>query len=507
MSQRIFLPSIIGAVVVCCMPPAAAQSSPTPAPTPTPLFTYNGDLRAFYFGRTNGNVCFTCKTAGTPNATAFNTGAQLHGQINIPHSGVAIAGTYFGAFSFGANAPGPLNNVGYNPQVDNTLPGYPLSLWGEYYVQYKSPGVSVQSGREVINTPWANASDSRVLPEAFQGTLASANVTSNVNVAVMYMARFRSRVESAFDSNTLLTSCNTAYPTGKAPLQSVKGTFPVPGDPCNLQQTTSGFGMASIAYKAGNTGFSLAADQYEVYDIAGMTWVTAQWSFAKKWKANPYIAGQYLDENSAGSAFAGTVRSHVSGGQFGASVTPNLLFTLGYDGVPINTSVVPATACKGTPAKPVAPAPGVIFGGVAETSVTGLPKGDVQCLWGGIASAYTDSLATDPLYSTSISQGLADVHKPGTGLKAGLAWTSDNGRVKLLVSQAWYDYWLPGFNKTTSNVDYRAEFDADLTIFFNPVRAGRPYKGFSIRQRYADRTQTFSPFDFKYSRTQLEYAF
>jgi hypothetical protein len=499
----------LGFAFIACTLPVIARAQPVPAPTPTstPLFTYSGDLRAYYFGRTNGNTCFTCKTKGTPDATAFESGALLHGQINIPHTPFSLAGTYFGAYPFGANAPGPLHNVGYNPLVDNTLPGYPLSLWGEYYGQYKTAGMLFQSGREVINTPWANASDSRVTPISFQGTLISGNITPDLSLGAMYMARFRSRVESAFDSNTLLTSCNTAYSTGKAPAQGLPGTFTVPGDPCNKQQTTSGFGEGSLGYKFGNSGFSVGANQYEIYDIVDMTWVTAQYAFAKAWALAPYLAGQYLDENNIGTSYVGTVHAHMSGGQFGANVYRNLLFTLGYDGSPRTTSIVPKKMCGGTPSSPTGAAPNVIFGGVADTSVTSVPAGDVACYGGGIASPYTDSLATDPLYTTSLTQGLADVHKPGTGLKAALAWAGYNGRLRLQVSQAWYDYWLPGFNKTTSNVDYRNEFNADIQIFLNPVRPGHPYKGFSIRQRYGDRTQTFSPYDFKYSRSQLEYTF
>jgi hypothetical protein len=499
---------VLGSALIACILPVAARSQPVPGPTPTatPLFTYNGDLRAYYFGRTNGNTCFTCKTKGTPDATAFEFGGELHGQLNVPHTPFSLAGTYFGAYPFGANAPGPLNSVGYNPLVDNTLPGYPLSLWGEEYIQYKNSGTFFQSGREVINTPWTNPSDSRITPESFQGTLINTNITSDLNVGVMYMARFRSRVESAFNSNSLLTSCNTANPTGKAPAQNLSGTFTVPGDPCNKQRTTSGFGEASANYKIGKTGFSVGATQYEVYDIASMTWVTAQHAFDKASPLAPYLAGQYLSENNAGASYIGTVHAHMAGAQFGANVYHNLLFTLGYDGSPYTTTVVKTKFC-GTPSSPTAASPYAVFGGVGDTSIKTVPAGYVTCYGGGIASPYTDSLATDPLYTTSLTQGLADTHKPGTGLKAALGWQTNNGRLKLLVSQAWYDYWLPGLNKVTSNVDYRNEFDADIQIFFNPVRPGHPYKGFSIRQRYGDRTQTFSPYDFKYSRSQLEYTF
>ncbi len=476
---------------------------------PPPLVTYCGIVRAFYFGRTNGNACLTCKTKGSPDATAFNVGGQLHAQVNIPYSPWVLGATYFGAYPFGANWPGPLNNIGYNPQVDNTLPGYPLSVFGEAYLQYKTPGMFGQTGKEILTSqesPWSNPSDSRIEPVSFQGTLLNGNLSPNLNVGGMYMARFKSRVTSSFDANTLLTSCNTAFNTGKGPVPGVSGTFTVPGDPCNKPQKNQGFLQFSASYKFGGSGLVANAYQYQIYDIVEMTYVNAQWNYDKKSKFNPFLAAQYLSENNLGQHLIGTIHDHTYGAQFGATIYHNLNFVAGYNASPFTTYVVPAKNCKGTISSPQSASTGAIFGGVADTSVTGLPAGMVQCYGGGVASPYTDNYATDPLYTTQISQGLADTHKPGTGAKAALTWQSNDKRIKVILSNAWYNYGLPGFSGKTSNGDARAEFNFDVQYFFNPVRSG-PYKGLSLRQRYADRTQPFSPYEFKYSRTQLEYAF
>jgi len=220
---------IVGTVLITAIllesPPQLARAAIVPSPGPqatsTPLFTYSGTVRAYYFGRTNGDTCLTCKVRGSPNSTAFNFGGLLHGQVNIPNSPWALGATYFGAYPFGANWPGPLHNVGYNPQVDNTVPGYPLSVFGETYVQYKSAGTFGQTGKDILRasqSPWAHASDTRIEPESFQGTLLTTNPTPDLNLGAMYMARFKSRVTSAFNANTLLTSCDTAFPTGKGQL-------------------------------------------------------------------------------------------------------------------------------------------------------------------------------------------------------------------------------------------------------------------------------------------------
>jgi hypothetical protein len=149
----------------------------------------------------------------------------------------------------------------------------------------------------------------------------------------------------------------------------------------------------------------------------------------------------------------------------------------------------------------------VIFGGVPDPSDKSVPKGDVVCYGGGLASPYTVGYTSDPLYTTSLTQGMPEVLKPGTAVRAVLAWQSDNHRVRAYAAGASYNYSLPGSAAGVGNGDSRAEFDLDAWFFFNPVPAAGPYKGLSLRQRYGDRTQPFAPFEFKSSRTQLEYDF
>jgi hypothetical protein len=484
--------------------------STTPALTRTPFFTYSGVMREYYFGRTNGDTCLTCTPKGSPNATAFNNGGMLHGQINIPHTPFSLGATYFGAYPLGANWPGPLDNIGYNPEVDNTVPGYSLGTFGETYLQYKTEGTFFQTGKEVLKasqSPWTPPSDTRITPASFQGTLISTSPTPDLSIGGMYMARFRSRVTSAFNSNTLLTSCNTANPTGKGPVEGVKGTFTVPGDGCYKQETTYGFSEFSLGYTFGDSGLVTNAYQYEIYNITSMTWLTAQYNFDKHSKLHPFVGGHFLAENNLGTSVIGTVHNYTSGGQIGATLYHNITLSVGYDGSPATRYVVSVKDCEGTPSSPTSPSPGVIFGGVPDTSDKSVPKGDVVCFGGGLASPYTVGYTSDPLYTTSLTQGMPEVLKPGTAVRAVLAWQSDNHRVRAYASDAWYNYSLKGSAAGVGNGDSRAEFDLDAWFFFNPVPATGPYKGLSFRQRYGDRTQPFAPFEFKSSRTQLEYDF
>ena len=513
---RIFMIASVFALCGSAMASAETMATPSPKPSAAPVnpLKISGNVRAFYFTRTNRNSNWQTG-GGTPNAAAFALGGKFHAEFNFPTTPWTVGASYFGSTDLqsspgapsvkGFSNPGP----GFNPRVDNTLPGYPISTLGEMYLQYKDKIFTGQTGKEIINTPWANASDSRIVPVIFQGTWLSAAVSPRLTLAAYDMARFKSRVTSAFNSNTLLTSCNTAGPKtgpgapgGKGPIQDpftgFASTAGVPGDPCNTQQTNAGFLLLQGSYKFGSSGLVANIYNYQFYDIANLMQIDAKYNYNAKSPHNPFVAAQYFAENDIGKTLIGTIHNHTYGFQFGESFSKNIDWAASYNNMPQTAYVVPTATC-GT---------GVngIFGGIANKTAPGLPAGQVLCYGGSIASPYTDSYATDPVFTTQISQGLADVHKPGQGLKLAATFQSSNKRLRVIASNAWYYYGLPapGFGIAQDN---RTEFNLDGTWFFNQVVSGKPYRGFSLRHRYADRGQTTSPFNFKYNRTQLEYAF
>ena len=465
--------------------PVPAQAAPAPAQTPAVVpkasagpvdrVRFTGNARIYDFTRTN--------RVGT-NASAFNTEAKLHGEYTFPGTPWTIGVTYFGAEPFGANGTNP----GFNKKVDNTLPGYALSLLGEYYLQYKTKYATAWTGKQIINTPWANPSDSRLVPVIFQGTAVSVNLSPNTTLGAMYMARFRHRTSSAFESNTLLTSCDN---TGAG----------VPGDPCNPQFTTQGFLLLYGTQKF-SPQLSLNAYNYQVYDIVNMWHLETKYNWAPKSLFNPYVAMQYVAESNTGTSDIGIVKNHTSGFQFGASAGKNIDLALSFNASPYEAfTTASASLCGGGSGK-FAPKLGGVFGGGVGLKVPGAPKGTVNCYGGGLASPYTDSYATDPLYTTTISQGLADTHKPGYANKIAGTFQTNDRRFRLILAHGWYNYSLP-----SAAQDRRREFNADLTYFFNHVDPKQPYRGLAVRYRYADRVQLSAPFDFKYNRAQLEYTF
>ena len=252
---------------------------------------------------------------------------------------------------------------------------------------------------------------------------------------------------------------------------------------------------------------TLNADQYQIYDLVNMTYADAKYAYARRSPTNPYVAAQYFAESDTGKALIGTVRAHASGFEFGESWGRNVDVALSYNQVPFSTYVVAAADCSGDAASPSKIKTGTIFGGVQNASATWVGAGKVQCYGGGIASPYTDNYETDPLFSNSIGQGLGDIHKAGSGVRLAFTIQTNDRRLKTILSEARYDDSLPGTSSGASNVDIRTEANVDVQYFMAPVVANRSYRGLSIRERWVNRNETFTPYKFNYLRSQLEYDF
>ncbi len=487
-------------------PSTVAQATAAPAATATPApFSYGGYLRAYYFTRTNNP-----QNTGTQNQATENQAIDLHAAYDFG-GGFSIGGTYLYANPLN-NCQDPATHISktspcykgrkFGPAggtvEDDTLPGYELNTLYEAYLQYSDSNAMVRLGNQVINTPWANASDSRLKPAAFQGGDFSFKAGKNWTLEAMYMPRWQDRVQSAFVDSTLITQ-NGSYPDSGG----AGNTGILPGS----WRTNNGFYYGRAGYAQGSLTGNL---YYYAFDqIANAVWADAKYG----WKAygKPFLALQGGMESNTGASQAGKIKSQVFGIQAGYSPWSNVDLTVGADFIPMksDTITLPATAScgaddmikgtlqyflpsGGTP-NCTSPSPGVA-GRVATV------------YYGGWASPYTDSYATDYLFDTSISQGMVDRRSPGSGVKVAGTFYAAQKQVRLIVSRAWYAY-----GNGTVGVSPTQETNVDGTYFFSKPGKG-PYHGWSLRHRYAERTQSFTAVygglpDFKYNRTQLEYDF
>lgn len=521
MEKLTFRALFVGAAFVLCAsgiasaatsatPVVIAQASPAPKASATPNpFSYSGYLRAYYFTRTNPKPPASGAAA---NQASENQAIDLHAGYDFG-GGFSVAGTYLYANPFN-NCTSPASHLsrpcGKQPIVpvgvqqrnnpDDTLPGYELNTLYEAYLQYKDANAFVRLGDQVINTPWANSSDSRLKPVAFRGGDVSYKIDPNWTIEGMYMNRWEDRVQSDFVNSTLVTE-NGAYPDS--------GGVGNTGIPSGSVATNNGFYFGRAGYTA--NGFAGNLYYYAFDQIANAIWGDAKYT----WKAygKPYIALQGGTESNTGTSLAGKIDSQVFGAQLGYSPWNNVDLNIGFDYLPVksDTITLPVTAScssshilKGTLTYwlPASGTPNC----VPADGMAGVAGGQATVYYGGWASPYTDSYATDQLFTTSISQGMIDRRSPGSGVKIGGTFYTDHKQIRLIASHAWYVY-----GDATVGISPTQETDVDATYFFNKIGKGA-YHGWSLRHRYAERTQLFTaPFggapDFKYNRTQLEYDF
>jgi len=445
------------------------QSHPAPTPTPSPShISISGRLRMYDFQRLN-----RVKNASNPNRHVIEFAAEPHIDYRIGDTPLNIGYTFGGATGFGFNGPNPITNG----HVDNTVPGYPLDMADhELYLQYKDKNNTFTAGNMELNYPWVSLNDSRVIPTAYQGIDGSVRLTSWLDVNATRVLRFEQRNSSNFEANTLLTA---PYP-GSSSL--FKGS----------NHETPGTLRIGLNFHP-SARFVLSAENNEFYDVANLAYVEAKYGLDPFTSVNPYVAAQYVAEGSLGQNQVGTIDDHTIGVQIGANIAKGLLFAASTDDSPVQYAYVRAKSLSSAESR-------YFVGGGGTGDGRSLGGGLYQVAYGGIASPYSDSLATDPLYTTMITQGMADRRSAGESYKVALSYSPPNKQWKLLADEAWFDY----SNDIARNLT--SEFNVDGTYYFNKVRPG-PYRGFFVRVRIAPRQQPTLPYTFEYQRFIAEYDF
>jgi hypothetical protein len=512
-------------------PEATVAPPPPPPPTPNPL-TLGGYLRSYYFTRQNASnnpgtqfdfAPGAKYNANGVNQATWNTGIALHGDYNFPGSGWDVGGTYFYANPIDGPCVVPANHikgsvcvtqVPPNTNPDDTLPGFTLSTFDEAYVRYKAYGWLGTLGNQVLTSPWANPADSRLKPAAFQGGDLGYTFPSGLTFEAADMLTFENRTSSNFSRQTMLTS----YPAGAPGLPA---NINVPG---GLGINTNGFAMGKAGY-ANPSGAGLSADGYfyGVSDLVNMWWFDGK--YTSPGKMAPFVALQGGWESNSGQSYIGKVNSQVVGAQAGLNITRNLQFAAGYDSIPWHTDSIflpKNVTCSNSSYQITAKATLAYFLPTNAAQCFTNPNGTTQIYYGGWASPYTDNYDSDPLFTTSTSQGMVDRRSPGTSWKLGLTYTSTNKKFIFIATDAWYNY-RNALAPENTNI-----WVLDGRYRFSHVGKG-PYHGLMLRYRYIQRqlSNTFCgaaatdcptgstlgstelggiPF-FKYNRAQLEYDF
>jgi hypothetical protein len=500
---------------------ASAATSATPAPTatatPKPRWAYRGKVRAYDFTRQNASASKQDAADTEVNQASFNLGIAPHVEYNATQNWTLgatyqYANPYTGCSDPTQHATAPCRvevpkgtlPTGSELNYDDTLPGYQLNSLYEAYLQYQNNDLYFRGGNQVLNTPWALASDTRIMPTSYQAADLIYKLNNNWQIEAVDSWRFLPRTESDFSQTTLLT---------RVPPVSSEGFGGLAGNifnPSLSNITTPGFAYARAGYTASN--FTANFHYYDVYDITTIGWLDAKYT-AKHLPFQPYVSIQGGFENNTGRSVVGQIDSNLYGIEGGLNLTKNLVFQAAYDNVPTkSTSLVLPTgfSCSATshtissPKNNTGNLPYFLpSGGTPDCNTV---NGVTKLTYGGWASPFTDGYGTDVIYTTSLTQGMTDRRSPGQSYKLFLIATSSDKRLVSYVTEAGYDYGQPFLAAPT----YEWDFDA-LYYFNKPAAAGQLYKGFTFRYRYGERDQASTSAAalplFKYNRFQAEYDF
>jgi hypothetical protein len=518
-----------------------AQAEPAATPTPNP-FTYRGSIRAYDFTRQNatnypGVQWNPAKyNSNAVNQASFDAAVDLHADYHFAGGGWYVGGGYFYGNPFDGqcvnaalHAKGGvcITQVPPNTNPDDTLPGFTMSTFDEAYLGFKSSNFSGLVGNMLLNNAWAGSYDAtRVKPAAYQGAdFTYTPASGGLNFEAADIIQYENRTSSVFGQSTLLTS----YPAGGGGIASNIYVPSCSGATCK-GINTDGFFMGKIGFNSPATQQnSLSANGYlyNVSDIVNMWYGDLKYTWSHT-AFTPYVALQGGLENNTGASVVGKINSQVIGVQVGAtykSKIGSVLGTFGFDSIPWKTDTVTlpkGVTCSGTTNTISARGASLNYflpNQVPDCLTSGT---QTQIYYGGWASPYTDNYATDPLYTTSISQGMVDRRAAGNSYKVAGQFTSTNNKFVFIASDAWYQYGnnitqtLPQFGSYTSLSTN--EWTLDGRYYFSQNKPGQLYKGLMLRYRYAQRAIPDTYFAsgatwlggiplFKYNRAQVEYDF
>ncbi|HEV7180437.1 MAG TPA: OprD family outer membrane porin [Candidatus Baltobacteraceae bacterium] len=368
------------------------------------------------------------------------------------------------------------------------MPAFPLNTLAEAYIEYKSRTLRGMIGDQNFDSPWAGASDSRIKAAYYQGISVDYEPSKAWRVQLDRMTQWENRTSSSFNKSDLIV-----------PL-AANGSIKSP---------TSGFLLFGASYTPGKH-LDAVADFYQFYDIATLLWVQAEWNVENASGQKSGIGLQFGSERAAGAALVGNVSSDVAGAELRGAIGSGTVITLDYDHIPPRTATISlpsGVTCTNHVISGPGPTGGTGYWLPTSGTPNCTPTGSSAAIiyYGGMASPYSDTYSTSPLYVTNMSQDMVQRRSPGDSFKLAATFFALRKQLTVELAQIWNDYTNGAGAEVTSGTSVDAEYRFSRTD-------QSPYHGFSLRNRWLSRVQTNTEFFggkplTAINRTQLEFDF
>jgi len=385
------------------------------------------------------NFTHTFGNPTQPNQNSFSLGGRLN-LITAPLYGFKGGFSFYGAESL------DLNSTIFS-HTDPTLPGRSVNVLGQSYLGYEHDIWMIRGGNQLINTPWLNQADTRMIPATYQGfytTLAIPN--QNLKITAFNIDRFKGRTSKHFNRSNLYTPGNyggTSIP--QMAHVAVNGAF------------AGGINYAKLIENHHNV--QTQAWYYKFHDFGNLLYFDGLYQYRTLSKINPFIGAQagrewgdgknYLQSFGYGSTNS-TVYGFFTGLRF-----PESQISLAYNRIPNH-------------------------------------HGAYQN--GDLVSPYTSGYVSDPLYTSSMMGGLIEKSSGYAFRLRGLSLFLDK-KLKLQATVA--KYFTEPTTQNTNEVDVEAQYSFQQGWL----------KGLIITQRFGLLNGNPSFGRSFYSRLMLQYNF
>jgi hypothetical protein len=351
-------------------------AAPALPPKPTaekphliPHVSVDGDLRSYFFDREFSNPALD-------QQDSISFGAKINLLTDVFLKGFRVGATVFTAQPFG------LNSHNYM-RVDRTLPGSPITVLGQAFLEYQNKFVLGKIGNQTIDTPWMNQADSRMIPAAFQGIYTTLNPIHDLTFTGMRIIRFKPRIASRFTQTNLYNTSNLSSPI------------------VALGNKTD-IGALAIGAQLQHEGLSAQLWEYKFYNFSNLAYGDIGYRWENKSWIKPVIGAQagtqWEDGNNVlQSVGAGSSYGSVFGALIGAEILEGKI-SLGYDYLPQRSGA--------------------------------FRDGD-------IISPYTSGYESDPLYTTSMIAGIIE-KAAGSSIKFKMQYDFFHKQIQVSGSYAKY---------------------------------------------------------------------